>query len=371
MDPSFRMVFLFHKVSCSHFISEVNTRQPKMLQFLEDLEQCAVQLDRMNKGAKISSVTGSSVGVVGGVLSIVGFALVPVTAGASLGLLIGGGVLGALSGTNSAVTTLTEVGVNKTQTNKASEAFQKFMEDMQCIQDYLGEVIRQPTPQIEEDFFLNLSKGIKKLDSVARGLSSRFSQVLDVGGIIYRNLVACSAEVVVNESQALSKASAVAAEIPEMSQAGFKGSLGLSKSARAGAIALNALFIGMDVFFICKDSMSLAKGSETEHSQLIRARAALWKSEMNSWQKICESLKEGLKTSENKKSVLERTFYLKSNSTLSYIYKSQQNVASRGAILYIDDYEEIKKHKRFLYIAVLGVLLCGFVVYSAIRSWSI
>ncbi|KAK7895607.1 hypothetical protein WMY93_020932 [Mugilogobius chulae] len=61
-----------------------------MLMFLTQLEPCAVKLDSTNKGAKISNVVSSSVGVVGGGLSIAGLALAPFTAGASLALTIAG-----------------------------------------------------------------------------------------------------------------------------------------------------------------------------------------------------------------------------------------------------------------------------------------
>ncbi|KAG7460104.1 hypothetical protein MATL_G00217720 [Megalops atlanticus] len=57
-----------------------------MHKFLGALEERAVQLDRMKTGASISSVAGSTVGLAGGVVSIVGLALAPVTAGASLTL---------------------------------------------------------------------------------------------------------------------------------------------------------------------------------------------------------------------------------------------------------------------------------------------
>ncbi|GLD73055.1 uncharacterized protein AKAME5_002438000 [Lates japonicus] len=70
MNQHFRMVFLFQEESCCGFIREFSKRQPRMLEFLKDLEDSAVQLDRMSKGAKISSVAGSSVGAVGGKLSL-------------------------------------------------------------------------------------------------------------------------------------------------------------------------------------------------------------------------------------------------------------------------------------------------------------
>ncbi|XP_034448655.1 apolipoprotein L5-like [Hippoglossus hippoglossus] len=115
------MVFLFQEESFCDFISDFSKRQDRMLEFLNDLEEGAIQLDRMNMGAKISSVVGSSVGAVGGVLSIVGLALIPVTAGVSLALTMTGIGMGITSGVNSAVTTVTEIGVNATQQNKARE----------------------------------------------------------------------------------------------------------------------------------------------------------------------------------------------------------------------------------------------------------
>ncbi|GLD48930.1 uncharacterized protein AKAME5_000281500 [Lates japonicus] len=65
MNQHFRMVFLFQEESCCGFIREFSKRQPRMLEFLKDLEESAVQLDRMSKGAKISSVAGGSVGLLG------------------------------------------------------------------------------------------------------------------------------------------------------------------------------------------------------------------------------------------------------------------------------------------------------------------
>ncbi|XP_074511976.1 uncharacterized protein LOC141780585 [Sebastes fasciatus] len=230
MNQSFRTVFLFQEEPCSGFISEFSERKPRMLQFLEDLEENAVQLDRMNKGAKISSVAGSSVGAAGGVLSIVGLALIPVTAGASLVLTMTGLGLGITSRVNSLVTTATEVVVNRKHLKKASETFQSFMEDVQCLQECLEEVTKRET-----------------------------------------------------------------------AEAAAKGPPTLSKSASLNR--LNAFF------FICKDILSTAKGSKTKFSQFIRARAALWRSEIDSWQKIHDFLCEGQLTSKKNKAVLETPFY--------------------------------------------------------------
>ncbi|XP_042248645.1 uncharacterized protein LOC121884109 [Thunnus maccoyii] len=306
MDQHFRMVFLFEEESCHHFISEFDERQPRMLQFLNDLEESAVQLDRMNKGAKISSVAGSSVGAVGGVLSIIGLALIPVTAGVSLALTMTGVGLGITSGVNSAVTTATEIGVNRTYQKKASEAFKSFMEDVQSLQDCLDEVTNREASQI--DVAVGVSKVLCKVGLVGKSIDSFVDAASAVKMLKSEELIVGAGKVVAQEGKALRNVPRVASDIPDIGQAAVKGPLALSKSARAGFIALNALFVGMDIFVICKDSISLAKGNETEVSQFIRARAALWSSEMDSWKKIHDSLCQGLLTSEKKQAILGTPF---------------------------------------------------------------
>ncbi|XP_074511973.1 uncharacterized protein LOC141780582 [Sebastes fasciatus] len=307
MNQSFRTVFLFQEEPCSGFISKFSERKPRMLKFLEDLEENAVQLDRMNKGAKISSVAGSSVGAAGGVISIVGFALIPVTAGASLVLIMTGLGLGITSGVNSAVTTATEVGVNRKHQKKASETFQSFMEDVQCLQDCLEEVTKRETSQI--DVAVGVGKVLSKVCVIGKGIDGLVDVASAAKLLKPEELVVSAGKVAVQEGKALRNVPRVAADIPDIGQAAVKGPLALSKTARAVAIGFNALFLGMDVFFICKDSISLAKGSETEFSQFIRARAVLWRSEIDSWQKIHDFLDKGQLTSNENKAVLETPFY--------------------------------------------------------------
>ncbi|XP_053299920.1 uncharacterized protein LOC128458895 [Pleuronectes platessa] len=325
MNKHFRMVFLFQEKSFCDFISEFSKRQDRMLKFLNDLEERAIQLDRMNKGAKISSVVGNSVGAAGGVLSIVGLALIPFTAGLSLGLTWTGFGMGISSAANSAVTTATEIGVNATQKNKAREVFQKFMEDVQSLQECLDKVTNQVDMEMVESFItvaLGVGKGLLKVAAkfftkklirdVVKGYFNVARSVRAASAIkLLKNeeLIAGVGKVVAQEGKALRNVPRVAADIPDIGQAVAKGPLTLSKSARVGLIAVNALFLGMDIFFIVKDSISLANGNETAFSQWIRARATLWSSEMDSWKGIHDSLCEGRETSEKKKALLETPFY--------------------------------------------------------------
>ncbi|XP_043957409.1 uncharacterized protein apol [Gambusia affinis] len=311
-DPDFRTVFLFQDDSHHAFTEEFSKREPRMTAFLSELEANAVQLDSMNKGAKISSVVGSSVGAVGGVLSIVGLALIPVTAGVSLALTMTGIGMGVTSGVNSIVTTATEVGVNHTHQKKASEVFQSFMDDVMELQECLEEVMQQTITKMETsgiDVVLGAGKVVCKLGTVGRSIDSIVDLASAAKLLKTEEVVASAGKVVAQEGSAVRSLPRLASDIPDVGQAAVKGSLAASKSARAGLIAVNALFLGMDIFFICKDSIGLARGSESEVSKFIRARSALWSSEMESWRKIHDSLSAGLPTSGKKEAVLETSFY--------------------------------------------------------------
>lgn len=307
MDQNFRMVFLFGEDSDSGFIKKFSERGPGMLQFLDDLEGNAVQLDRMKTGAKISSVAGSSVGLVGGVLSIVGLALTPVTAGVSLGLTITGLSMGITSGVNSLVTAATEAGVNRSEKKKADETFKSFMADVQALQDHMEEVSNRETGW--GDVALGVGKMLCRGGGVGKAIDGLIDAVSAVKILKGEEVIANAGRLAAQEVKSLRNVPRVASEIPDIGQAAVKGPLALSRSARAGLITVNALFIGIDAFFICKDSISLAKGTESEMSQFIRARAALWRSEMDSWQKIHDSLRQGRQTSDEHHAVLKTPFY--------------------------------------------------------------
>uniref|UniRef100_A0A3B3ZZG4 Uncharacterized protein n=1 Tax=Periophthalmus magnuspinnatus TaxID=409849 RepID=A0A3B3ZZG4_9GOBI len=243
----------------------------RMLQFLEDLEACAVTLDDMTKGARISNVAGSSLGMVGGILSIVGLALTPVTFGVSMGLTVAGVGLGGISGVNSVVTTITEKGVNSVQKKKAEKTFEKFMEDMKSLQMCLNDVIKQHFENIQES-------------STAQclNIASNCASALKGGNVFVKGT--------------------------EAGLAAAKGAAAIGKAARGTFFAVNALFIGVDAFLIVNNSIDLYKNTPNIVSKFIKASAALWRSEVNSMQKIYDSLEE-VEENEHKKQQLQRPFY--------------------------------------------------------------
>ncbi|KAI3359517.1 hypothetical protein L3Q82_013909 [Scortum barcoo] len=193
-----------------------------------------------------------------------------------------------------------KIAVNHKHKKKANEVFQSFMEDVQRLQDCLEEVTSKTVTRLEESH-VEVTVGVGKVLSKAGAVGKGIDSLVDAADATVKllkseEMFVGAGKVVAQEGKALRNVPRVASDIPDIGQSVAKGSLALSKSARAGLIAVNALFLGMDIFFICKDSIDLAKGSKTEVSQFIRARAALWSSEIDSWKKIHDSLCEEFKS---------------------------------------------------------------------------
>uniref|UniRef100_A0A4W5PIP8 Uncharacterized protein n=1 Tax=Hucho hucho TaxID=62062 RepID=A0A4W5PIP8_9TELE len=108
----------------------------------------------------------------------------------------------------------------------------------------------------------------------------------------------------------------LAADLPDIGMLAKGTPLALSKTLRRCNVAFNALFIGLDIINICKDSVSLAKGSKSKRSQLFRARAALWRTEIDSCERIHDSLCRGIWRFRKSQRILGKPFFLPVNRPL-------------------------------------------------------
>ncbi|KAJ8345767.1 hypothetical protein SKAU_G00299600 [Synaphobranchus kaupii] len=294
LDRHFRKTFLFRGAALQ-FIGLFSQRSSRMCQFLEALEEGAVQLDRMKMGASISSVAGSSVSIVGGIMSIAGLVLAPVTAGASLTLTMVGAGMGVTSGVNAIVTGVTEMSVNSSQGKKVAENFQSYMEDVTTILECLEQVASSTVPNVEPgllDVGVGVGMLIKTSNAVRNGVVAIQKCTNAVKGLK-------AAEIIPE----------LAGDIKYFRRLLKSTPLVLSKSVRMGFIGVNSIFIGWDVYSICKDSISLAKGSESDMSKVIRGRASLWKTELDAWERIHHSLCIGIWRFRKSMEVLERPSY--------------------------------------------------------------
>uniref|UniRef100_A0A3B4CG46 Uncharacterized protein n=1 Tax=Pygocentrus nattereri TaxID=42514 RepID=A0A3B4CG46_PYGNA len=303
LDESFRMSFLFNG-KAQRFIETYRGCRSRMVQFLSDLEETAVKLDRMKMGSSISTVAGSSVGIVGSILSIIGLALAPVTAGTSLALTLTGVGLGVTSGVTSLVTGISEMAVNSYHGANANNVFQRFMQDVQMVLECLEQAARRQRflPRLDEgNTALGSAKVIIHAGTVGKGIDALVDGASAMKTLKTEEVARTAVNMGLQEAKAARNIPNLAADLPDIGRLAKGTPLAMSKAARAGFITLNALFIGLDVLFICKEGVSLAKGETSEVSQLIRSRSALWRSELEAWDKIHDHLCKGKEALQMKK----------------------------------------------------------------------
>lgn len=275
MDPHFRLVFLFQEKSVSGFVDKFCEHHSRMVQFLKNIEDSAIQLDKMKFGSHISKVAGNSLGAIGGVLAGLGVALAPVTAGLSLALTGVGAGLGITSAANTAVTLVTEITVNNMQQKKANESLQVILQDMKSIQECLDEVTNQ-REEIDGMNYVDLFTALNTIKTFADEIDGFVQDLVpDVGQELTQEVLTI-----------------VLDNLPMLE------------------------LIGMDIFAIYKNSVSLAKGDKSEVSNVLRNRIKHLDTDFKTWQQMHDSLKQGMIEFERGQSILER----------SLLYLSRENM---------------------------------------------
>uniref|UniRef100_A0A672PX02 Si:ch73-233k15.2 n=1 Tax=Sinocyclocheilus grahami TaxID=75366 RepID=A0A672PX02_SINGR len=296
MNQDTRLAFLFQE-NAQKFIDVFGEHRSKMWQFLSHLEETADKLDSMKKGASISTVAGSSVGILGGALSLIGIVFALFTGGASLFVTAAGAGLGGISAVNSIVTGITETKVNQHQERNAQSYLKSYKDDMIKIEDCLKEAANSEGPLVKPSA---VTKTI--LTNIGEGLKESLN-VVDAAAAIRvhksENVTAAATKIAMRELDTASDVPQVAIQLSGTRQ------LATTVKVVKGISSVVNLFYS---YLIAEESKSLAKGSESEVSKLIRSRAALWKSELEAWEKMHKSLSIGIKTISESKHTLKKQF---------------------------------------------------------------
>ncbi|XP_036943581.1 uncharacterized protein LOC119013298 isoform X3 [Acanthopagrus latus] len=269
MGEHFRTVLLFKDESCSDFINKFNSCEPRMLESLKHLDDAADNLNYLNQVVKTFGVIGSLVGIGGGFLSICGLVLSPATE--RVPRTKSGAYLGIFCTVIIVLAFIIELNWEYKQ-KKASELFQSFMKDMQSLQLCPKEKTNHQLAQIQESCVVEESMVFSKVRTLVKSIDF----VADIEGT---------------------------SDIPYICQTAVKGHFN-----NLFLVGANVLSLATDVVFIIRHCCSLIKCSETEASEIITARAALWRSQMDSWRKIHDSLCKGQRTSDEHQAVLDKLF---------------------------------------------------------------
>ncbi|KAK1878629.1 Apolipoprotein L6 [Dissostichus eleginoides] len=224
-------------------------RAESLWQHVIDLNSIADGLDKFNKNTKIAQITGGSTSAIGGVATITGLALAPVTFGVSLiitavglGVATAGGLTSAGAGISNQV--------NNSQDRKKVE---------KIVNDYVEKMV-------------DLNKCLKFIKQGIENMK-RFDLIKMKEHAYNRDFPVLSKSIYEDGAMAGKAILISANEIMRVVQiANVAG----STAARAVQIAsmatgvLTGLFVGMDIYFVAKDSKELKKGAKSEFAAKIR-----------------------------------------------------------------------------------------------------
>uniref|UniRef100_A0A4W3ICB0 Apolipoprotein L3 n=1 Tax=Callorhinchus milii TaxID=7868 RepID=A0A4W3ICB0_CALMI len=209
----------------------------RMNRYVTLLQEIANNIDHCHKGASIANITGSSVGVIGGALTIAGLIAAPFTLGTSLiltGVGVGVGVAGGVT--------------NITAINEIMEEYKKDSEEMaDCFNKFRNAV----------DFYENHSDKLVKDTFI--GVTEVFSKST---GVI----------------------ATVVSAVTKTSLQSFKAVSGV----------LSGLFVVWDIYTITVNSIDLSKGAETEIAKQIRNVAQKIQNEVMMYEEVYEKLRQTL-----------------------------------------------------------------------------
>ncbi|KAI4894014.1 hypothetical protein NFI96_019128, partial [Prochilodus magdalenae] len=257
MDKSFRLTFL---VDAQEFIRTYETCHSKVSRSLSGLEKNAVGLDRMKVGYSVLAIIGCLLGIVGGILSFAGVVL------ASLAFTRLGGLLGFMSGAFSLCTGVIDFAVQRFYVREAEKNISDFMEERQKIVDCLKQVAshQYPTPHLEAG---NMELGFMKVLNYFRTMVKSFDTFMDAASVL--------------------------------------DPLDFSKLATYVSVGVNLITLGGDLPCFCRESWDILKRKKSKAARRLRTNIALWRSEMEAWKKIHDSLFGGMQVFQEKMDVLQ------------------------------------------------------------------
>ncbi|XP_022533476.2 apolipoprotein L1 isoform X1 [Astyanax mexicanus] len=223
-------------------------RAEGLWQHVIDLRAIADGLDRFNWRTKVAQITGGSTSAVGGVATITGLALAPVTMGTSLivtavglGVAAAGGLTSASAGISNAVNN----SMDRKKVERIVEDYQSKMADLNKCMKF----IKQGIENLRQFNLLRVKKQAYNRDFP--GLNSVYED-----GAMASKAILSNANEIMRVVQIANVAGSTAARAVQI--------------ASMATGVLTGLFVGMDIYFVTKDSQELRKGAKSEFAAKIR-----------------------------------------------------------------------------------------------------
>ncbi|XP_018117847.1 apolipoprotein L6 [Xenopus laevis] len=223
-------------------LEEVQATLPiSVKECVKELRSIADGIDLFHRNAIIAGVVGSSVGIAGGITTIVGLALAPVTFGASLIVTLVGGGVATAGGITGAASSIADSANIRMKGKRVEEIIQTIQVDIA----HLEELLKSINAHIED---MKRLVGLQNVDITRAGAIGVF------------------AAVEITSLAQLANVSAIATKAAHVAAWG-------AKAAAAVSGVIVALFMFVDIAIVAKGAKDLKEGAKVEQAKKIRAVA--------------------------------------------------------------------------------------------------
>lgn len=250
-------------------------------ELMEELKDIADNLDWHFRNISKAKVGGATGAVAGGILAITGFVLSFFTFGASLGLVIAGGVIGGTGGAVVSGSQITDAVLSKQRRSSSEIILQKYKSRVQLLMTECIEIgaLLEDCGNVDEDFSLWVAfwatlvvrsgSGVKKIawDIIGRTVTSsmRIAAAAD-------NAVSTGAAVTTTAFKAIGST--------------------VGKAIHVTGGVLGLLFLPIDIYTLVDSSIDVHKDNSHKISKKIREMAAKMKKERPTKNDIDRMVKE-------------------------------------------------------------------------------
>ena len=244
---------------------------PQRRHTMEQLDELAKKLKENHRNVNISTVTGASMGTVGGILSIAGLITAPFTFGAGLIVTLVGAGIGGTGGLVMAGTKIAEVIVSKVGVNAVQQAIAEDTDACIALQQQLDEL---------ESFISDLAVFLKPLlddalmrDTVMRELEGSGFQFLHGQFLNMKNMTSSEEKVDFGARffRIIMSAASVTTGAVAAAGAVARGvAMAGTRAAHIAGSVVGAALLPLDIVLLVKSSIELHRGSTSKAVEEIK-----------------------------------------------------------------------------------------------------
>ncbi|XP_068688144.1 apolipoprotein L3-like [Montipora foliosa] len=236
---------------------------------LEQLEELATKLHEHHRNVNITTITGASMGTVGGILSVAGLIAAPFTFGAGIIVsLVGAGIGGAgglvMSGSKVVEMILEKLGLKDVQVaiEEDHTACVELQQQLDSLEDFISQLAEFLKPLHDDALLLRELEGngfqFLRARIFSNVIGSSTEERVDIGAKFFRAVTAAATLT----TSAVATAGAVART------AAFAG----TRVAHVAGSVISAALIPLDVTLLVRSSLELHRGSTSSAVEDIRQR---------------------------------------------------------------------------------------------------